>query len=81
MGMYYQLWDVVDGNRIADFRTEAEGLAMVRDLLAVGWSVDDLALGAFAERGDPSDLELPPTLCGPELATRAASPRRGSIPA
>lgn len=81
MDMYYQLWDLAGGNRIADFRSEAEGLAMVRELLVAGWSVEDLALGAFAENGDSGDLQLPPVLCGAELADRAAPPRRGSVPA
>ena len=73
MPMYYTLWSVDPGNRIRDFGTEDEALAMVRELLAVGWSADDLALAAVREEGDPDGLAEPPTLMGAELAARAAA--------
>jgi hypothetical protein len=81
ISMYYQLWSIEAGNRIADFKTEAEGLAMVRELLQVGWSADDLALGAFHEDGDPDRPDLPPALSGTELLSRALAVPPGSVPA
>ena len=76
--MYYQLWGIQAGNRIADFKSEAEALAMVRDLLDVGWTADELALGALEERDDPIGLVIPPTLSGTALAERACAGRSGA---
>jgi hypothetical protein len=33
--MYYELWDVVSRNLLADFDTEEQALTAVRDLLAI----------------------------------------------
>ena len=81
VGMYYQLWSIEAGNRIADFKTEAEGLAMVRELLEMGWSADDLALGAFDEDEGPDSPEPPPALSGAELVARTLAVPPGSVPA
>ena len=71
--MYHQLWGIEAGNRIADFRTEAAALAMVRELLEVGWTPDELALGAVEESGDPDGLRAPPTLSGAALSSLTPS--------
>ena len=42
---FYDVWSLHPGNLIAEHETEAEALATVRDLLASGWSVDDLSVG------------------------------------
>ena len=70
--MHYELWDVATSNAIDVFRTEAEGLAAVRDLLILGWDPDQLALGVEYDEGEPGDdADLPPVLSGAALAQRA----------
>ncbi len=69
--MHYELWALNTGNLIRDYATEAEALEMVRELLAVGWSVDDLGLTLdFDEGEDGDDAALPPAISGHELASR-----------
>jgi hypothetical protein len=57
---------------IRDYDTEAEALVMVRELLAVGWSAEDLGLALdFDDGEDGDDASLPPAIRGRELAARA----------
>jgi hypothetical protein len=81
--MHYELWGIPrDGsaNMIRDFDTEAEALVMVRELLANGWEVDELALGLGLGDDDPEHVELPTALHGQALldalAERAPEPVR-----
>src|SRR3954471_16100168 len=69
--MHYELWALNAGNVIRGYATEAEALAMIRDLLADGWSANDLGLGLeFDEGEDIDDSRLPPVLYGAALAAR-----------
>ncbi len=70
--MHYELWDAASANVIDVFPTEAEGLAMVRGLLAAGWDPEHLTLGLdFDEGEEGDDAALPPVLHGTALAERA----------
>ena len=60
---FYDVWSLGSGNLIGEYATEAEALALVRELLASGWSADTLSLGW----GDTDDGEQ-----GGEIATGAA---------
>jgi hypothetical protein len=42
--MHYELLAISTGNRIAKPSGEVEALALVRELLAIGWEADDLGL-------------------------------------
>ena len=80
--MRYELWGHQAGNLLAEFDTEAAGIAFVRQLLDDGWSADALSLGLEPGPDDPGEIELPPILTGRELAARvAASAPPRSIPA
>jgi hypothetical protein len=71
--MHWELWALNAGNAIGGFATEAEALAVVRQLLADGWSTDDLGMHLEWDEGeDGDDSLLPPALTGAELAVRAA---------
>ena len=74
--MHFELWDLQSRNLLADFDTEADALAGVRDLLAINapdmadeliliWREDDRG-GTIAERA--------------ELATRARAIVSGRAP-
>ncbi len=70
--MHYQLWDVESGHVVDIYRTESEGLAMVRSLLAAGWDPEHLALGLEFDEGEAGDdADLPPVLQGAALVKRA----------
>ena len=70
--MHYELWDTESANAIDIYRTEAEGLAMVRSLLEAGWTADHLALGPEFDEGEAGDdADLAPVLRGAALAARA----------
>jgi hypothetical protein len=72
MGMHYELWDTDSANVIDVYRTEAEGLAMVRALLKAGWDAEHLSLGLDFDEGTMGvDDALPPVLHGAELEARA----------
>lgn len=72
--MHYELWDAESANVIDVFSTEAEGLVMVRRLLAAGWDPEHLSLGLdFDEHEAGDDDALPPVLHGAKLAARAAA--------
>jgi hypothetical protein len=71
--MHYELWALNVGNLICDYDTETEALAMARQLLAGGWSADDLGLALeFDDGEDVDDSLLPPALYGATLAARLA---------
>ena len=66
------LWDTEAANVIDVYRTEAEGLAMVRELLGAGWDSAHLALGVELDEGEAGDdATLPEVLQGATLARRA----------
>jgi hypothetical protein len=70
--MHYELWALNTGNLIRDYDTEVEALTMVRELLAVGWSAEDLGLALDFDEGEGGDdASLPPAIRGSELAARA----------
>jgi hypothetical protein len=61
--MIYDLWDISSGNIIDTYETEAQALAMVRDLieangddfadvLSLGYEADDGSVGIVAEGRD-----------------------------
>jgi hypothetical protein len=71
--MHYELWALNTGNLIRDYDSEAEALAMVRDLIADGWDAADLGMNLEWDDGeDGDDSQLPPALSGAALAARAA---------
>lgn len=74
--MHYALWDYRTSNIVDTFRTEGEALAVVRDLLAAGWSASELGLGLDYDESEPDDGEPPPVVSGAPLAERAAMDRR-----
>jgi hypothetical protein len=72
--MHYQLWDAASANVIAVLQTEAEGLEIVRRLLADGWDAEHLTLGLDFDEGEEGDDDsLPPVQYGAALAERALS--------
>jgi hypothetical protein len=74
--MHWELWALKAGNLIRGYDTESDALAMVRDLLADGWSADDLGLGLEFDDGEEGDDScLPPVLHGPALVARAEETR------
>jgi uncharacterized protein (DUF433 family) len=76
--MHYELWALNVGNLICDYDTEAEVLATVRDLIADGWSADDLGLGLEFDDGEEADdSRLPPPLYGAALAAWVAGSQAG----
>ena len=83
--MHYELWDAESANVIAILQTEAEGLAIVRRLLADGWDAEHLSLGLdFDEGEEGDDASLPPVVYGTALAERAltvVSDTTGGCPA
>jgi hypothetical protein len=70
--MHFELWDAKSSNVIDIFQTEAEGLAMVRRLLASGWDPERLTLGLDFDEGEEGDDDtLPAVVYGVALAERA----------
>lgn len=65
--MHYELWGLNPANRIAVLETEAAAAQLVRELLASGWSVEDLSLGIEPDAGDDPDRSTLPVWEGPEL--------------
>ena len=66
--MFYALWDLESGNSLGDFDSEAEALAVVRDLLDV--NEPDYADALSLERADDDGKTVVVAL-GAELAARA----------
>jgi hypothetical protein len=73
--MKWEVWDVESGNVVGWRDTEAEALALVRNLIVTGWPVSALSLLAEDE-SRPLDA-LPPTLSGDDLARRAEATDEG----
>jgi hypothetical protein len=69
MSGYWQIWHLPSGNAMADADTEAEALAVVREIVREGTVYGDLVL----IYDDPAlaDEDLPPGVTGEELALRA----------
>lgn len=67
--MTWEVWAIPTSNIITAKATEAEALAVVRQLLAADWTADELVM-IF---DDPAlaDEDLPPGITGDELARRA----------
>ena len=77
MSGYWELWDVDSGNLVADFDTESDGLALVRELIGKGWNASNLSL-AFEDPDIDVD-DLPPGITGHELARRAEDTGDGPV--
>ena len=65
----YEVWELETSSLVAAYPSEAEALALVRQLLAAGWPSDALVLAAENERIEPENLPAP--LTGESLATAA----------
>lgn len=74
--MHWELWSIPTANMITDRATEDEALAVVRELLATGWTADELSL--IAEDEALPVEALPPALSGAELMRRAERASGGS---
>ena len=66
--MFYALWDLESGNALGDFDSEADALAVVRDLIAANESdyAEMLSLGQTSDDGTYLVIAG-----GPALAARA----------
>ncbi len=73
--MHWELWSVDTANLVGTFDTEAEGLALVRELVGKGWPVAALSL-MVEDETVPIDA-LPPAVTGAELARRAETLAKG----
>lgn len=68
-GMQWELWDIESGNLVGWRETEAEALALVRELVGKGWPAEALSLMA---EDDAVPVEtLPPAVTGADLVRRA----------
>lgn len=66
--IFYELWDHRSGNLLGSYGTEAEALALVRDVIARSGRVEGLSLAW----GDDEDDELGGEIAeGVELLSRA----------
>ena len=68
----YEVWELESRSLVATYPSEAEALALVRQLLGYGWTADELVVAAENERFEPQ--ELPPFLTGDALAQAANGP-------
>jgi hypothetical protein len=75
--MVYELWDIETGNAIGSFRTEAEALLIVRELLESNGAdyADALDLGWLDERGNAGSIAT-----GSSLRHRATAFRQETNP-
>ena len=69
----YEVWELETSSLVAAYPSEADALTLVRQLLAAGWTADQLVLAAENERIEPQ--ELPPALSGEALARAAGEIR------
>jgi hypothetical protein len=69
--MYWEIWDLVSRNMQASETTEAAALAVVRRMMAEGWTADELVL--LVDDPALADEDLPPGVTGEELARRAGA--------
>lgn len=68
--MHYEVWGKPysgSGNIIGEFDTEAEALALVRELVDDGWAAEELGMGLAPDESDPGDVALPTWLSGSTL--------------
>lgn len=75
-GFMYEIWELASRSLVATYPSEAQAIALVRQLLAAGWTTDELVLAAENERFEPQDL--PPFLTGEALARAANGPANPS---
>lgn len=68
----YEVWELESRSLVATYPSEARAVALVRQLLAGGWTADRLVLAAENERLEPEDL--PPVLTGDALARAVDGP-------
>ena len=73
--MQWELWDVQSGNLIGWRESEAEALALVRELVGKGWPVEALSL-MVEDESAPIEA-LPPPVTGIELVRRAEDATQG----
>lgn len=73
--MHWELWSVDTANLVGTFDTEAEGLALVRELVGKGWPIEALSL-MVEDEGVPVE-NLPPAMAGGDLMRRAEDVLRG----
>ncbi|MDP8923141.1 MAG: hypothetical protein M3O34_09740 [Chloroflexota bacterium] len=66
--MHWELWTVDTANLVGTFDTEAEGLALVRELVGKGWPAEALSLPVEA---------LARAVSGTELVRRAEASQGG----
>src|SRR5690349_2349553 len=64
-GFEYEVWELASHSLIMAYDAEDEALDLVRQLIAAGWSTDDLVLGAENAGLDVADL--PPVIIGAAL--------------
>ncbi|MCC7371864.1 MAG: hypothetical protein IT306_25845 [Chloroflexi bacterium] len=78
--MHWELWDAETGNLIGTAESEAEALALVRELAGKGWPA--AALSLIVEDETRPAASLPPALTGAALLQRAeaaaSTPKRRS---
>jgi hypothetical protein len=67
--MHWELWSIDTANLVGTCDTEAEGFALVRELVGKGWPVDTLSL-MVEDESRPVET-LPPAVSGADLARRA----------
>lgn len=73
--MKWGLWDIETGNLIGWRESEAEALALVRELVGKGWPVAALSL-MVEDEGVPVEA-LSPAVTGAELVRRAEDVAEG----
>ena len=71
MALHWELWHVTTANQLDTFETDVAALALVRELLSLGWRADDLTL-IFDDPSVPVE-QLPPAITGDDLARRVAA--------
>jgi hypothetical protein len=64
--MHFELWALSTGNRIAAMATEADALALVRELIEIGWDAEELSLGPEPD-AEAEYANLPPVVEGAAL--------------
>lgn len=57
--MYYEVWGLHPANLIATVATEWEAATLVRELLEVGWKLDDISVGQESDAEVEASAELP----------------------
>ena len=70
---HHEIWELASRSLVATYPDEAEALSLVGQLMASGWSADDLVLAAENEGMAVEDL--PPSLTGEALIDRLSEDR------